>query len=304
LVRAPKNARARPAEKIRVIGHRGAPCQAAENTIESFETALRLGADAVEADVCITRDRELVVWHDADPDEKIALARQAGREKLLFVPDAPDVGSPWRRPVRELDLARLREHYGYVSREGDGDRQRRVPIATLGELLDWSRARSPERVYLDLKFAADQREEARFLLRTVRAAREAASDGTEFHLLSPQREIVQTLLAAARAEPLPSGIRLYADFERPGVLEVARRLGVRCVGMGRRGRLWGTYRRELARVLAARAGGKIERVVAWTINDREEQATLVRMRVPAMLTDEIELLRGIVDGRSARTADS
>lgn len=304
-IRAPKGTAGHAEEKICVIGHRGAPCQAAENTIESFEMALRLGADGVETDVCITRDREFILWHDADPDEKIALVRQAGWEKLLFVPDVPHIGSPWRKPVRELELPRMREHYGYARREGDGDRQRRISFATLRDLLDWSLSRSrPKRVYLDLKLAEDQREEALLLLSTVRGFCEAGSSGPEFHLLSPLREIVDTLLAAARAEPLPNGIRLYADFERPGVLEIARHLGARCVGMGRRGRVWGAFRGELARVLGARSAGEIERVVAWTINDRKEQATLVHMGVPAMLTDEIERLRGIVDELSQRAAES
>ena len=61
-----------------VIGHRGAPNDAAENTIPSFEVAVAVGANALELDVCVTSDRVLVVWHDADPDGTQALARQAG----------------------------------------------------------------------------------------------------------------------------------------------------------------------------------------------------------------------------------
>ena len=49
-----------------VVGHRGAPHRAPENTIASFETALALGVDAVELDVHLSRDGQLVVIHDAD----------------------------------------------------------------------------------------------------------------------------------------------------------------------------------------------------------------------------------------------
>jgi glycerophosphoryl diester phosphodiesterase len=48
-----------------VLGHRGAPRQAPENTIAGFARALALGADGVELDVHRTRDRALVVRHDA-----------------------------------------------------------------------------------------------------------------------------------------------------------------------------------------------------------------------------------------------
>jgi glycerophosphoryl diester phosphodiesterase len=50
------------------VGHRGAAGHAPENTMASFEAALRLGADAVELDVRPCRDGELVVIHDAAVD--------------------------------------------------------------------------------------------------------------------------------------------------------------------------------------------------------------------------------------------
>lgn len=47
-----------------VIGHRGAPEEAHENTLASFEKAITLGVDAVEFDVRRTADGVLVVHHD------------------------------------------------------------------------------------------------------------------------------------------------------------------------------------------------------------------------------------------------
>ena len=49
-----------------IIGHRGAPRRAHENTIESFDWAESFGVDAVELDVRQTRDGEAVVFHDED----------------------------------------------------------------------------------------------------------------------------------------------------------------------------------------------------------------------------------------------
>ena len=51
---------------MRVIGHRGAAGLALENTLESVKRAVSLGADAVEFDVRLTRDRHLVLSHDPD----------------------------------------------------------------------------------------------------------------------------------------------------------------------------------------------------------------------------------------------
>jgi glycerophosphoryl diester phosphodiesterase len=55
-----------------IVGHRGAPRRARENTIESFDFAESLGVDAVEFDVRQTRDGEAVVFHD----EQIQLGNQ------------------------------------------------------------------------------------------------------------------------------------------------------------------------------------------------------------------------------------
>lgn len=309
VLRAPRATRSPKPDRVYVVGHRGAPCQAPENTIESFDTALRLGADAVEADVCITRDGEFVLWHDADPDEKLALARQAAAEKLLVVPDVPDVGSPWRKPVRELELAAMRKHYGYERREGPAKKKRRIPFERLRDLLAWTReAEGLRRVYLDLKLAEDQVDEARLLFETVSAFihEKAEVRGPSFHLLSVHRELVEALLEAARAEAAPTRISVYADFEKPGVLRFAQRLGARCVGLGRRGRVWPGYCSELARVIEGCRSGTLTSVVAWTVNDEKELRSLLRIGTPAIMTDEIERLRRLVKRRAPkkRTARS
>jgi glycerophosphoryl diester phosphodiesterase len=49
-----------------VIGHRGAPAHVPENTLASFRLGVRLGADALEADLVMSRDGVLVVSHDAE----------------------------------------------------------------------------------------------------------------------------------------------------------------------------------------------------------------------------------------------
>jgi glycerophosphoryl diester phosphodiesterase len=48
-----------------VIGHRGASAHAPENTLSSFRLAAAMGADAVELDVQLTKDKKIVVIHDS-----------------------------------------------------------------------------------------------------------------------------------------------------------------------------------------------------------------------------------------------
>ncbi len=51
-----------------VIAHRGDWAEAPENTLESFERAVRVGADMIELDVRRTADGRLIAYHDAEID--------------------------------------------------------------------------------------------------------------------------------------------------------------------------------------------------------------------------------------------
>ncbi len=49
---------------MKIIGHRGAAGLALENSLESIRTAIQVGVDAIEIDIRLTRDGQLVISHD------------------------------------------------------------------------------------------------------------------------------------------------------------------------------------------------------------------------------------------------
>jgi glycerophosphoryl diester phosphodiesterase len=283
----------REARRTLVVGHRGAAREEAENTLPSFERALERDADAVEADVCVTRGGRFVVWHDADPDERVALARQAGFEKLRFQPEVPDLGSPWRRPVRELTLAEFLLHHRYV----DGDGRRAEPI-TLDELLDWARGRDTlTDLFLDVKLDESQARDGAALVELIekRCAREELP---VIHLLCPCEPVVREM--AARAERSAERIRASADFELPGADRIAPRTGAPDVSLGCGERFWTGFRGDVLACLRERDRGVFGMVTAWTISEERRLRDLARDGVDAILTDDAALLRGIVDSLSSR----
>jgi len=71
-----------------IIGHRGAPVYARENTLASFEQAIALKADMVEFDVHRTRDQVLIIHHDADIFGKSIHQLRYG-DILEVAPDVP-----------------------------------------------------------------------------------------------------------------------------------------------------------------------------------------------------------------------
>ena len=58
----------KPPSKPLIIAHRGASALAPENTLAAFRSALELGADGIELDVMLSKDKELVVIHDTTVD--------------------------------------------------------------------------------------------------------------------------------------------------------------------------------------------------------------------------------------------
>ena len=49
---------------MEIIAHRGASDEAPENTMAAFQLAWEQGADALEIDIRLTKDRKIVVFHD------------------------------------------------------------------------------------------------------------------------------------------------------------------------------------------------------------------------------------------------
>lgn len=107
-----------------VVGHRGASGYAPENTLASFELALELGADAVELDIHLSRDSEVVVIHD---------------ERLDRTTDGSGL-------VAEHSLAELRrlDAGAWLDPRFVGQR-----IPTLDEVLAWAASRT--RVAIEIK---------------------------------------------------------------------------------------------------------------------------------------------------------
>ncbi len=284
----------KPNPDFLVVGHRGAPTIAAENTISSFRVALSLGANSIETDVCVTSDGTFVLWHDRDPDDPIALLRQAGGESLAYIPLVPEVGSTWRRRVDALTLAEFRAHYGY----GDvfGDKSEIYPIPTLDEFFDWAGAEPGlKHVYLDIKLGGDQPEALRELVRTVseRAANDAAMAHVSFTLLNVSRSIA-LLLEEERTALDFQRARVAWDFERPGALGATTGAGLRDISAGLTPSItWSDFKDEIVEMVDARERGSIDSVTVWTFDEETKLAELLYYSVDAVMTNDSALLYSI-----------
>lgn len=137
---------ASPKTAISIIGHRGASGTHPENTFAAFDQALNEGADGLELDLQLTRDGEVVVFHDHT-------LRKLGHPRLR---------------VSALTLAELRD-YDFGSWRGDTFRGETIP--TLAQLLARYGARTE--LLLELKSSHDEARNRRLVRQTLAIMREA-----------------------------------------------------------------------------------------------------------------------------------
>lgn len=80
------------AEEPLIVAHRGASRDAPENTIPAFQLAWEQGADAIEGDFHLSKDGEIVCFHDADT-ERVAGTQLVVRQSTLAELKQLDVGA-------------------------------------------------------------------------------------------------------------------------------------------------------------------------------------------------------------------
>lgn len=67
---------------VDIIGHRGASHDAPENTLAAFKLGWAQGADAVELDIWLTKDDQIICLHDADTKRTTGVLKKAAESTL------------------------------------------------------------------------------------------------------------------------------------------------------------------------------------------------------------------------------
>ncbi len=237
-----------------VIGHRGAPDQAVENTEESFRSALDAGAHLIETDVRISADGHVVVAHDAD------FSRLGG-------PSTPII----RRTRAEIKHFELHDAEGRTARPLFMDEALELfpDISFNVDLKDSSEIAVEPWIALLRKTAAFQRcRTASFSDKTLRLFRKAVPEAP----VSVAQMGAASLLFAARfgkpRKPDPS----------EGVMQLPEKAGPLSVVTPRTLDAW------------HRSGWKIH---VWTVDNEKDMRRLMGWGVDGIITNRPSLLKHI-----------
>ena len=241
-----------------VAAHRGGAGLWPENSLLAFRGALALGVDALEFDLHMTADGEVVVLHDPTLDRT----------------------STARGPVRDLKLAdlaavRLKTRDGVVTDE-------RVP--TFAQVLDLAAATSVE-LLPEIKVDANRQryegieEKVLALVRSRGLVARTTVQVFQVETIRRLRELepkTRTMLLVTRGD-------VERDRARPAeAVRRARELGATDLGMN--------HRLIDADVMAAARAAGI-RVAAWTVNEEADILRMVDLGVDMVMSDRPDLAK-------------
>jgi len=230
-----------------IIGHRGSPLYAPENTLASFEIAADQGADAIEFDVKLSADGEVVILHDA------TLERTTNGSGRL---------NRWSRAaLQELDAG------AWFSERFAGER-----IPTLEAIC----ATLGQRLYLNIELTNYTTPWDNLVARVVAVVKQYhLQDRVLFSSFFPHN-----LARARRLLPqTPCALLTWPGWKGRWALTPALR--------SRQYWAIHPHLSQVTPTLVQRAHAAGKRVHVWTVNAAAEMLRLAEMGVDAIFTDDV-----------------
>lgn len=234
-----------------VVGHRGAMGHAPENTMSSFAQAMSLGADMLEFDVRLTKDKVPVIVHDSNLD------RTSNRSLNVSDLTAKDISM--------LDAG------SWFDLRFVGEK-----IPTLSEMLKWSKTKKTKKkgklaYFVELKVDGDEARRE-MLIRAVLKELKAQGVLNRSVLVSFDEP---SLIIARRVSPTTATGFLYSDCLYDA-MDRARALKTNHI-LPRKDRVTND--------LVSEAHDAGMAVVAWTADRLDEFRKLVIWQVDAVATN-------------------
>lgn len=130
------------------IAHRGGAALHPENTLAAFRDAVERGCDGAELDVQLSRDGEVIIFHDYRLKPEIC----RGSDGRFLEPPTPRVKDLSLAGLKKCDIGRADPESAYARRHPDvvGRDGERIP--TLAEVLEVvCRAEKPFHLFVELK---------------------------------------------------------------------------------------------------------------------------------------------------------
>lgn len=298
------------AERLSVIGHRGAAGLAPENTLSAFRRALKIGVDAIELDVHVSADNVVIVHHDLTLNPEIA--RTPDGEWLSIWKGLP-IKDLTLSKLKSYDVGRLKPYTSYSNRyphqqPSDGER-----IPTLQEVISLLKSLNDVKtqLWIEIKTTPEQSKITRSpttvgsavvqVLRNekfVSRARILSFDWRSLvHVQRIAPEIPTVYLSRiggrldnikpGRPGPSPWTAGIDVDDYDGSIPKAVKAAG---------GRYWAPYYKYITLKLLQEAHRLGLQVFVWTPDSRHDMVRLMKIGVDGIITNRPDILKAVLGG--------
>ena len=260
-------------KQFTIQGHRGARGHLPENTIESCCRAIELGADGLEIDVCVTKDKQIIVSHEPFMSRLICAfsdGKPVDTEGSLFLKNmsvaeiqAFDCGSRGnaRFPTQESIKCFKPTLYELINGVNSFCEAKKLPVPfwniEVKSHVKWYGRLVPT-PQIFLKYLAEP-------LSILPQNRFYISSFDPFFLRETRRQLPKIPLA-------------FLTERRENFQASCRRLGFLPT-------IYSPFYENITASMVKNAHAKGVKIMTWTVNDRVEAARLKRIKVDGIITD-------------------
>lgn len=292
--------------------HRGGRGLRPENTLVSFENAIRMGVTTLELDIAITADGVAVISHD--PALNPAITRDA--ESKWLTERGPLIKSLTLAEVQAYDVGRINPSNKYAEDFPDQQPRDDTRIPTLAALFKLVNDLGAKDIHFDMETKinpgkpADTLEPAAFVDTMLKVIRDAGMtrrvmvqsfDWRTLELLHKREPGLRTMyltVASPKFDTLKDGSWNAGHLLKDHGDSVPRM--VRTSAGKSTGIIWAPNFNNLTALLVKEAHRLGLKVIPWTVNQKEKMEQLIAWRVDGIITDYPDRLREVMKQKKMR----
>jgi glycerophosphoryl diester phosphodiesterase len=298
-------------EKPLVVGHRGAAGLLPENTLAAFKRGCELGIDAIELDVLVSADGELVVHHDFKLKPETTRTADG---TWISSGSQPAVKELTAAQLKVYDIGRLQPKTSYAGRYPEQNPVDGERIPTLKEVIDLFKqsCRPSTRLLVEIKTSPEEpdltpppeavSDQVVKMVKAEGIAERAWVLSFDWRNLvhiqktAPEIRTVHLTIAGIGSNNLkpgqPGASPWLAGFDIDDFNGSAPR-AVKAAG----GRIWSPFFKNLTPESLAEARRMGLLVSVWTPDTPDDLKKMIEMKVDAITTNRPDVLKRLLDGR-------
>lgn len=277
---------------VLAVGHRGCRDLRLENTLSAFKHALDLGMDAIELDVHLTKDGELVVYHDyfLNPELiKTSSISGIGKSK-------EPIHTKMFADLKDLKLGEINHDSVYAKKHPKIEHVKDESIPMLQDVFGLIKEYPKARLLIEIKttpLEPENSSDPELIARAVVNEINNSNMKDRCEILAFDWRVMQHVKQLDPSIPLSFNHVKQEESNSPwfagyDLKDFQNSPSALIAHMG--GKVWSAQYKQLTTDNIKQAHELGLKVYAWTVNTKYEMKKLINLGVDAIITDRPDLL--------------